>query len=148
MADKGWGEGECWPDLEGAKRTGEKKREVTQVCEACGQPTPRSAPHEKKRKKRHKKHKDGGFLRKAKLQEAAAAEALEREQAGAKAAVEAAQSEAAASEESLGITRLAYKAAEGKLRQIRANAAALSPWCRRSSTQPVRYVDQPRVHSS
>ena len=74
----------------------------------------------------------------------AAAEGYERGQAEAKAAVEVAQAEAAACEETLGVTARELKAASGKLERVRDSVANLSPWCRRPSTQAVRYVDEPR----
>ena len=132
--------------LEGASRAGELDRPATQACAVCGQPAPPTAPDVKKQKTRqHERHKDGGFLRRSKQQAAAAEEAIERGQADAEAAVEAAQAEAAACEKTLGVTSRALKVASSQLKRVHNSATSLRPWCSRTSTQAVRYVDEPRA---
>ena len=128
--------------LEGADRACELERPGTQACAVCGQPAPPTAPDVKKQKTRqHKRHKDGGFLRRSKQQAAAAEEAIERGQAD----VEAAQAEAAACEKTLGVTSRALKVASSQLKRVHNAATSLRPWCSRTSTQAVRYVDEPRA---
>ena len=75
----------------------------------------------------------------------AAAEGYERGQADAQAAVGAAQAEAAAREETIGATTRALKVALAKLGRVRGSATSMRPWCRRTSIQPVRYIDEPRA---
>ena len=68
-------------------------------------------------------------------------------QAKAEAAVEAAQAEtaamAAASQRMLSTTACELKASSSKLKRVRDSVANPRPWCRRPSTQAVRYVEEP-----